>query len=442
MPWQPAHCQAVLRALLASSVALDASEVGVGKTYTTLAAARILEITPLVIGPKGVKHDWANASEAMGVPIEFVNYEKARGVSKRFHWHNPEIFGPAFRNFCGSDYGYEKPHGSGSMWVWADKRAMIIFDEAQKCGGSTSVQGKMLRSSRNGAEFVLALSASLADSVLQMKNIGLALGLFTNDTYKNWLFKHGCKPGVFGGFALKDDPAIQEKAMAAVHASIFPKKGARMRRSEIPNFPLSQIDFRLIDEPAAVPLMTQLDELSENDPGGTRLRMALEKLLTPHLAEFAEAYHDPDKCRVAIFTNYIDTIDSVKKQISKELKVGIIDGRQTGVKGEQDRKATKEAFQGNTLDVVIVNIAAGGAGLSLHDPTGVIERAVAVCPCGSGRTLKQVLGRCQRAKGAFSRQFIFGFKNTSHEELMKTARQRLRNIDMLNDAELDELNRF
>lgn len=438
-PYQPEHVKKVLRALMYSKCAIDASDTGVGKTYTALCAARVLGVNPLVIGPKATRAGWEDASKHMGVPIEFINYERARGLYVKNNWFNPEVFGPSFVERMESKYGYVQPWGSGSMWVWKERADMIIFDEAHRCGGSKSIQGKMLRSARKGADYTLAMSATLADSVLQMKNIGLAMGLFTNKTYMSWLFKHGCKPGIFGGFDVNKDPEVQDQAMKKLHLEIFPKRGARLRRSEIPGFPETLIETKFVYEEDAGDMVNELQELANNDLAGyMRVKHDLEMLLIPHIVESAE--DSKGDMPVVTFTTFIDTLDRAVYELEKRgLTVSSIDGRQTGERGDRERRRIIDAYQQNQLDALVVNAQAGGAGMSLHDPTGKIGRTADICPLESGRQLKQVLGRVHRSGGAFSLQRIWGFADTAQETILLTSLEKIRSIDALNDGDLDSL---
>lgn len=423
--YQMPHIQAILRALLYCGAALDASDTGTGKTYAALIAYRILGIVPFVLGPKAVKNEWVRAAKAVNWHCEFLNYEKA----------------------IREDYGlgYLQPHGSGSYWKWTRKFAGLIFDECHRCSGSTTATGKLLRSSKEASQYIVALSATAAENPLHLKNLGVALGLFKNKDYRNWLLRHGVTFGVFDGF----EPSEEPEAMQKIHDQIFPKRGARMRRALIPNFPKTMIDVRLVDfegeqQADLQDMITKIetfgvaprpDELEEYH----ELRLRLDKLLVPFVVEHALAAHEEGRKFVA-FPKYTEVLDMLVDGISKlGLSVGYVDGRQTGARGERERTEFVDTFRGNQLDAIVVNQQAGGAGLSLHDPTGQVERDVDIFPTDSGRTLKQIFGRVQRDGGAFSRQFLLGFAGTTQETILLNNLQKISNIDVLNDRDLDPL---
>jgi hypothetical protein len=421
-PHQPSHVQNLLRPLLSNNAVLDASDTGTGKTFTTLAICRILGASPRVIAPKATRNDWEAASALMGVPIEFWNYEKAR-LSK-------------------NGLGHEQKWGKGSMWVWDKPCEIMVFDECHRCGGSTTLNGKMLRSARKAANYVICLSATVADNPLQMKNVGVALNLFTNQFYRTWLFRHGVKPHWAGGWCFAEDRQEQRAAMEKLHTEIFPRKGARMQRKLIPGFPETQIDIKLVDASdnrTAAKLAKELQEARDNDFATYQYcRMGLENLLIEPALDLIEDAVEGGG--VVVFTNYINVLDDLVTRLQRrKLSVGSIDGRQTGESGEAERTKFKKAFQANRLNVLVVNVQAGGAGLSLHDPTGQVERTTFIFSTDSGRQLKQVLGRVHRVGGAFSRQFLMGFKNTVQEEILLTSRQKIANIDALNGEQLDSL---
>lgn len=423
--YQVPHIQALLRALLYCGAALDASDTGTGKTYAALIAYRILGIVPFVIGPRAVKNEWERAARAVNWHCEFLNYEKA----------------------IRSNYGLGelKPHGSGSYWKWNRKFAGLVFDECHRCSGSTTATGKLLRSSKDASQYVIALSATAAENPLHLKNLGVALGLFKNKDYRNWLLRHDVDFGIFGGFVPSENPDV----MRRIHDQIFPKRGARMRRSLIPGFPKTLIDVRLVDFDGEQvgdlqDLITKLEAFGETPRPDEMeeyhaLRLRLDKMLVPAVIDDALAAHEEGRKFIA-FPKYTEVLEMLVEGLEKKgLFTGFVDGRQVGARGEKQRSDFVQLFQENTLDAIVVNQQAGGAGLSLHDPTGRVERDVDIFPTDSGRMLKQIFGRAQRDGGAFSRQFLLGFAGTTQEKVLLTNLQKIRNIDALNDRDLDSL---
>lgn len=454
-PFQVDHAPRILRALLANLAALDASDTGTGKTFVACAIARHLAMIPLVICPLSTVPAWERAGEAMGCPVEVVNYEKVRGVRKvallkqdLVHKLTGKPFhGPLTCRLSRSDWGQEIKAGKGSRWEWNRSYEFMIFDEVHRCGGMTSLNSKLLVAARRQAQYVLALSATAASDPRELKALGYALRLFELRGFKWWLLKHGCKPGVFGGFDRSADPAEQQRAMLAINKQLFPGRGARMEKDKIAGFPKTIIACRLISDPTG-----KAAALSERAAGEwqnllcydevhrpnhlaalTALRQKLELLRVDQLVEMAEDFSSTS--RVAIFVNYTRTLDLLREKLSRIFHQDIptIDGTNTPA----EREEAIWAFQSNSSPVIVVNNQAGGTGVNLHDPTGQVERTSLISPCYRVPDMMQVLGRVQRADGAFSQQYFVYFAGTREEEIARVIGEGFDNLAALNDAALN-----
>jgi hypothetical protein len=464
LPYQVPHVDKLLRVLQSNKAALDGSDTGTGKTFTALATARALGIKPFVITPLVTVPSWLRASESLQWPIQVTNYEKARGPG--FHTGPDGKRAP----LSVSPWGFERPAGAGSQWVWNNSYRMLIFDEVDRCSGSTSLNSKLLIAAKRQAQHVLTLSATAAESPLQLKALGYALGLHNLKSWPQWLLRHGCTPGIFGGYEFSKNSDKQLAAMEKLHRQIFESRGARMRRKEIPGFPKSTLGVKLVQleesatdkadelskslEAAYLHRMEQADEARrqaeeekerciaegiEYKGGGVlteilRIQQGLEMLLVAPLLELALQYSKTTK--VAIFVNFLETVDKLAVALS-DLKIGVITGQYNGFGPWKPaaRQDVADAFQRNELEVVIVS-RAGGVGLSLHDPKGEAERTSLICPQYSARAIKQVLGRVDRAGGAYSQQFFVYIFNSKQREIALTLEKKLNNLDMLNDREL------
>jgi superfamily II DNA or RNA helicase len=435
-PHQKPHATNVLRALTYNKGALDASDTGVGKSYSTLAIARIFGCVPLILGPKGTRSGWEDASKVMGVPVQFINYEKARRESHGLGYEK-EMFK---RMDPSQPEGPDNPLvRCGSYWVWNHQYQMMVFDEAHLCGGSTTITGKLLRSSRKAADFVLALSATAADSAMQMKNIGQMLGLFDGKGYYSWVQRCGAEFDYTGErLAWTDDVEKQRKSMAKIHHQIFPSRGARLRRSDIPGFPQTVIDTLLLDPDKQI---KGSDKAPEDLAERVALRQLLELEIITQLQGMIKDELEGSHASVAVFLNFTKALDTLSAWARKKnIAHGIIDGRQVGEKGDEARREVIRRFQSNEERLVLVNCAAGGAGLNLHDPVNKIERVAFIVPSETGRQMKQVVGRVHRDGGGFSRQFFCGLRGTYQEDNLHKNQAKIRNIDTLNGDDVDTLN--
>ena len=119
--WQRPSCQRIVAALKTGN-AIDASQTGAGKTYVALAACAELGLTPYIIAPLAVLESWRRASVFMGVEIGGVtNYDKARAGSSDFIFRNKEA------KIKNGELAFSfVPPAAG-------QKALIIYDEAQKC---------------------------------------------------------------------------------------------------------------------------------------------------------------------------------------------------------------------------------------------------------------------------------------------------------------------
>lgn len=442
-PYQQPHFERLLPILLKNKAALDASDTGTGKTYVALWICKTMGIVPLVIGPKSSRAGWEDAAKLAGVEIEFINYEMVRGRRKTLE--------DGTRAAAESDYVEEVPWGKGSFIRWKNNYAMIIFDEAHRCGGATSLNSKLMIAAKRQAEYVLALSATAADDPRQMKALGYVLGLHSLSkktrlqiNYMSWLMRHGVSPGVFGGYEFTEDLAKKKRAFMRLHAEVFPARGQRMRKNEIPGFPATTIDIKLLTDftGGAYTLSEELHELGEERQTGanlaeaTGLRQKLEILKVPHFLELAQDYTLTSK--VVVFVNFTKPLEEIYERGRKIFgndRVGFISGSQTGVNGDNERRRFLSLFQANKIDLLVANGVAGGESANMHDPTGQVERTALISPGESGRQLKQIFGRVNRDGGARSLQLLTYFADTYEADVAERLKRKNFNLDLFNDGE-------
>ena len=114
------------------------------------------------------------------------------------------------------------------------------------------------------------------------------------------------------------------------------------------------------------------------------------------------------------------------------------------VYGEQDyddRLRIIEEFQDNKTRIIILNIKAGGVGISLHDVAGGHPRVSLISPTWSSLDLVQALGRIHRAGGKTkSLQRIIYAADTVEERIADKLKIKLNNINSINNGDLDLTN--
>lgn len=438
--YQKPHVARLAEILRRNRAALDASDTGTGKTPCALALAQAFDAVPLVICPLSVKPSWEEWSERLQIPAQVINYEGVRGACRYEDG----------RRVTKSSFGFEVQCARGSRWQWSQAFEFAIFDEVDRCSGSTSLQSKMLIAARRQFRYVHCLSATAADSPLKLKALGFALGLHDLKGFKWWMFDHAVKPGVFGGFrfpADSEDPVEVEavrQALLRLNSELFPHRGARLRKADIPGFPKTTIDARLLDPTdKAKRLAGEIAELyaerqAQKKTAGTvlekliRARQALELLKVPDFVELATDY--AKSCPVVCFVNYRDTAKKLSAALSKALgcEVPILDGDTSA----EDRGRIEKDMQTGRLRALVCNIAAGGVGIGFHDPFKQTERVTLISPPDRADLLKQAFGRVNRDGGGFSQQYLLVFAGTEEERIATNVRAKADRIDLINDGDL------
>jgi len=398
-------------------VALDASDCGTGKTVTAAHVASKRKLPVLVICPKAVIPSWKNWLRVFAIPrFEVINYEKLKSRKK---------------NGLG--------HWLGSKWVWDQtEKHLLIFDEVHKCKGYKSQNGKILGASR-GVHEVLMLSATAAQNPLDMRWTGELLGIHNGANYWKWLqyMKVGQAP--WGGLMYYGGAA----GLKEIHRSIFQEKGVRTRVEDLGDaFPANKIMAEVYDIDDKIGKLYEQMEAEiavlreaksrDFDPSEPRtrllrLRQEVELLRVPVLVDMTENLVEQGNS-VVIFTNFMATCRTLMERLGA---VGV-HGEQT----DEERQRAIYEFQENKKNVIIVQIQAGGVGLSLHDTKGR-PRVSLICPTYSAIDLKQALGRIHRA-GSKSRalQYIVYAANSVEEQVARKTKKKIEQISLLNDGDL------
>jgi superfamily II DNA or RNA helicase len=127
--------------------------------------------------------------------------------------------------------------------------------------------------------------------------------------------------------------------------------------------------------------------------------------------------------------NFHESIDTAHKAFPE---AEVIDGRVP----QPQRKKTQDSFQKNELRAVIVQIAAGGQSIDLHDLDGRFPRVALLCPQFSGTVEEQAVGRICRV-GAKSRALAIRLfaGGTVEQAALKLTEEKRENVAILNRGE-------
>ena len=422
-PHQNTHVYNLAQALRLHGVAKDGSEMGTGKTPSACAVARVLGAKMFVVCPKSVIPTWQRWFKLAGVYGEAYNYEHIR-LGK-----HPACV-PVTKGGKVTSFQWKLP---------AD--AMIVFDEDHHLKAPTSLNSKLLIGAVECSAPVLLVGATSFSNPLEMRALGYALGLHNNTNWYGWCLRNGCRRGFFGGMEFRGG----RKHLDNLHAAIFPAKGSRMLKRDIPGFPTCNtfVESIAVTDVAHINQcyeeMARLAELDEVATSSTtvltdmlRMRQKVELLKVPSLVELIEDAVEQDMS-VAVFVSYKDTLKEIVLRLETQLLVSVVVGDQT----VEERSREIAAFQSDKARVCVCTYAAGGAGIDLHDLTGKHPRLALLGPTDNPTLFIQALGRVHR-DGALSKstQKILFAADTVEERVRANIEKKLDRIETLMASDL------
>jgi superfamily II DNA or RNA helicase len=259
-----------------------------------------------------------------------------------------------------------------------------------------------------------------------------------------FLREHGCEQGRFG-WEFSGDKDVLKK----LHADLFLDRGVRVRRDDIKGFPDSEViaEAYNIDEKSQKELKEVYEEMEKElkylqaQCKNTkeyqinsmvimlRAREKAELIKVPLFVEMVEDAIE-DGMSVALFVNFSATVRALSTRLNTNC---VVWGENKG--NERDRHI--EEFQSDKKRIIILNSAAGGTGVSLHDLNGNCPRMSIISPHPSAVILRQCLGRVWRQGGKTkSLQRIVFCANTVEEEVCEKLKMKLTNLDLINDGDL------
>lgn len=428
---------------------IDGSDCGTGKTLVATELMKWMNRPTAVVCPKVVIPSWHRHAEAQGTSVSPLNWDMIRTGRTPFGtWEKS----PTKR------VGVQQEDRSWQIFKWNSNIKFLIFDEVHRAMSYESKNSELVRAARRQRIPALALSATLADSPLELDATGYLLGLHDGDAqptvrnpapnqFLDWARKNNCRPGHYKPFEFYGDPGTRAEVMARIHSSIYPSRGVRVRIADLgAEFPETQITtelyslgdadaLRSLYERMAVQI-AELKKRQETDRPSDltdllRSRQEIELLKVPGVAELARSACDAGK-NVAIFVNFTATLRALCEQLETTC---FIDGSQTGAQGAGRREFNRRYFQDGLSNKIICNSEAGGLGLDLQG----LNREALILPGYNVKTLRQVCGRVHRHGGGNSVQRILLAAGTVEEKVFYAINRKGVSLDALNDGDLDPL---
>jgi hypothetical protein len=439
LPPQREHAVSLLNSLYINGVACDQSETGTGKTYVAAWLAKNLNSPVVIVCPKVVIPSWTKVLSYFGIKAHcLINYEKLiRGNTEHLSFKDGKDTGP-------SDYTINFP-----------KNSLVILDEVHKCKSATSKNSDFLIKLKMDGYKSLLLSATAATNPLEMKAFGFATTLHNLVSYRHFITSSGAYAGRYGGFQIDLQSQKTIEAMSNIHNTLFNlyKVSSRMTRKMFDKiFPDNHVMAdcfnmgtntdkinRVYEQMEAE--MAALEESSVNYSQHhfaimTKARRMAELLKVPTMVEMIEDWYDEGISPV-VFVNFTDTVEAIEKQLAKNRKFDGKIARIVGGQSDKVRQKDIEDFQSDNKRIMIANLAAGNAGVSLHDLIGNHPRGSIISPSYSAINLLQALGRIHRAEGKTTCiQKVMFADGTIEVEACKRVQSKLNNLECLNDGDL------
>jgi hypothetical protein len=444
------HVQTLVDSLYLNGHAVDMSETGTGKTYAAAAVIREMNRPFVIICPKSVIHQWEKVLNAFKLKaVTVINYELiGRGNTKYMKWKKlPDPVQPYQENAT-----RELPQFK------FDPNTLVVVDEGHKCKGTDTSNSWMLVALKLQGYKVLVSSATVATSPLEMKAFGFMTNLHALYNFRDFCRVHGAELlARYGAMTFNLSNPQAKESMLRLNEYLFEttKCASRMKVEDFgKQFPESHIVAEAYDlgsneskiQAVYDDMETELAKLEEKAENYSEhifavmmeARRKAELCKVPLFVDMVEDLFDEGKS-VVLFLNFTDSVEAVVKRLDKMAKFKDQIGYIVGGQADKQRIADIEAFQADKKRVMVVNIAAGGTGVSLHDLNGNFPRASIVSPNWSAFNMRQALGRVWRLEGKTkSYQHIVYAAKCIEENICHRVQHKLACLDTLNDGDLAE----
>lgn len=448
-PWQIGSVSRLAAAIDHWGAAIDGSDVGTGKTYSACGVAREMKRPLFIVCPKQVITSWErvvkNHFKMTKDLVGVINYESLR--TGRSDSPYASII-------------WDKKSRRNTFTWKIPKDSLIVWDEAQKLKNWKTKNSKTCMAAKRQGYKMLFCSATMAVNPMDLRTVGTCMKMFkSSKDYYEWLYDRGVSKGRFG-LEFNNDP----EALKKIHKELYDQRGVRLTRDNIPGFPESELiaESYNMDEESTQQInniwtemkeelrLIERKEKKEQSRKGleTRARQKAEMIKVPLFIDMVEEGLEQG-FSIAIFVNYTETVHALANRLNTDC---IYNGEDDStklvkVKGELAKMMVRDVnvdlFQLNEKRVIIINLASGGSGLSLHDLYGGHPRLAIISPSYDPRHLRQATGRVWRddAKTKSIQKIVF-VAGTIEDNICRNVQQKLKNMDLLNDGDLRFLNQY
>jgi len=426
--------------LLEKGSALNASDTGTGKTLMSVEISRNVGRRPLVICPLSVIPDWEATFNEQGVEyLGIINYDLIRRGN----------------TICGAWVGDPPKKGDPEQrdFVWNEQIGLIIWDEVHKCKEAKSLSSRMLKYAGDNTDIMnMLVSATVAKDPTELKTVGYVLGLHRYYDYVAWAKRHGCRKDRWKRWQFTQNEEKAEEILQQLNRELYPGHGYKVHRHELREFfsnghiITTPVDFGDDGEIERIyaEMEAEIEELEAKEAEDKvspeaeiliamlRARQRVELLKIPLMAEMvteaiAEGWHVP------IFLNFNASVKALNSRLGGNCP--IVWGTDPDTKVQQspeERQSAIEAFQSGRDNIIILNVEAGGVAISLHDKIGNAPRLALISPAWNEKTIKQVLGRVDRAGAKTDTlQRILFAAGTVEEQVREALDRKLKNLETL-----------
>lgn len=429
-PWQIDAAGRLVSAINYWGGAADGSDLGTGKTFSAIGTVRELSVPFVIVCPKAVINQWRKV-----IDNHFNLSSNCKGII------NYELL---IRGRKDSDIAsfVLKRELKRHKFIWKiPKNSIIIWDESHKLKNFKTKSSKCcIEAFKQGFKQIF-LSATMAQSPLDLRTIGTCLKMFkTSKEYYDWTDKHGVYKDTWGP-RFSGDVEVLKK----LNKYLFEERGVRKCRDEIPNFPECEVIIQAydIDEAKVTEInknfkemsaeLKRLNSLLKNEESQLvirlRYRQRIELLKVDLFVDLANEALDAGMS-VILFVNYTETINTLSERLNSSCIY-------SGQVSSSEKQKNIDNFQSNKEKIFIVQVKSGGTGLNLGDTDGNHPRCSIISPDDSARDIRQACGRGWRENSKSKSIVKIPFANgTIEASVVDNMNTKTNNIDIINDGML------